>query len=361
MGNEKILIWGTGANAKKINKLYYNELLEENIVGYVDNDSKKWGELFFGKKIFSPSEIDNFGDITIIISVKKSKDIIDQINMKPWKNSVKILDDTYFLKKRVIKRYKESDDAEIQDILSYLNDHALSVFNYSWVDMFMKKRIVLYHEDGLYYVIHNGKKLFFSKKYNTEELAEEYYKSLLIEQYEKSPHRYITKNYGIEEGDIVVDAGAAEGIFSLDIIEKARYIYLFEPDESWIEALEHTFFEFRDKIIMIPKCVSNYTDQNTTTIDDSLGQTSIDFLKMDIEGEEYYALCGAKRVLEQSKDAKCVVCTYHQEFAYYAIENILKRYGYDTTHSEGYMWYVEHFNNMRPPVLRRGLIRARKR
>ena len=40
--------------------------------------------------------------------------------------------------------------------------------------------------------------------------------------------------------------------------------------------------------------------------------------------------------------------------------NKLKEYGFKTDHSYGYMWYVEHFNVMRPAVLRRGLIRAEK-
>ena len=43
-----------------------------------------------------------------------------------------------------------------------------------------------------------------------------------------------------------------------------------------------------------------------------------------------------------------------------AINNKLKEYGFKTDHSYGYMWYVEHFNVMRPAVLRRGLIRAEK-
>ena len=47
----------------------------------------------------------------------------------------------------------------------------------------------------------------------------------------------------IEEvkGKIFVDIGSAEGFTSLEVIEKASHIYLFEQDKLWIEALNATF------------------------------------------------------------------------------------------------------------------------
>ena len=359
--NKRIIIWGTGFNAKRMNDIYPNEMLQEDIIGYVDNDKNKWGESFFGKKIFSPEEIKSMEFSDIYISINKKEEVVEQIREMFINTSVNILDNDYFKRKKMITRYSDVRDSEIQEIINYLRNNNLEVFNYPWVEEYKYLTIKIEREDGLFYVIHNGKKLFFSDKYDTEEKVREYYISLLIEQDKRSPHRYILDNFAVNEGDIVIDAGAAEGIFSLDIIDKAGKIYIFEPESEWISALKHTFSDYMDKIVIIDKCVSNYTDFNTTTIDKVVNEPHINFIKMDIEGEEYYALCGAANIIGNSKNIRVSVCTYHQEFAYEAIKNKLQEYGFKVDHSYGYMWYIEHFNIMRPMVLRRGLIRAEKR
>lgn len=60
----KIIAWGTG-------NLYtiYKELLDERLIYFVDNDSKKWGGLLGKKKIFSPEKLkkENVNDTLIII------------------------------------------------------------------------------------------------------------------------------------------------------------------------------------------------------------------------------------------------------------------------------------------------------
>jgi len=64
--------------------------------------------------------------------------------------------------------------------------------------------------------------------------------------------------------------------------------------------------------------------------------------------------------LLNSSEVECIVCTYHQECAYDAIKYYLEELNFRVSHSDGYMWFHEHFNRMRPPVLRRGLIKAKK-
>jgi predicted RNA methylase len=356
----KIFIWGTGFNAKRLNKLYQNELSKEMIIGYIDNNSEKWGTEFCGKKVYSPDSMKEMDDVTIYISINKYSEVLEQIRNTFDSSKVAILDRNYFKKKRLITRYSGSEEPEINEIIEYLDEHELDVFNYPWVEDYRGLTFDFYREDGLLYVIHKGKKLFFSKRYDTEEKAKEYYISLLLEQHHSSPHRYLTDSFDVMEGDVVVDAGAAEGIFSLDVIDKAKKIYMFEPESEWVEALEHTFSDYKEKVVIIQKCVSNYSDNTTTTIDIAVHEPVINFLKMDIEGEEFYALCGAKHLLERSDGVKCVVCTYHQEFAYYAIKSKLEEMGFNVNHSEGYMWYIEHFNSMRPMTLRRGVVRAEK-
>jgi hypothetical protein len=356
-----LFIWGTGVKAKELNIIYENELKREAIIGYIDNNLKKKGKLFCGKKIYAPDVLKGYKNAAIFISVEKKEEIYQQICTEYPFYKKRILEADYFIKMKLMTRYKKNEDDEVKEILNYLEEHPLNVFNYSFVEKYKAESIFISLENGLYYTIHNGKKLFFSKDYDTEQKAREYYLSLIIEQDINSPHRYLTESFQVPNAAIVIDAGAAEGIFSLDIIDKVKRIYMFEPEKSWVEALNYTFKMYKDKVTIINKCVSNYKDDETTTLDDSIEEGKIDFIKMDIEGEEYYALQGAEKLLTSSPNVKCDICTYHQEFAYAAIKSELEKLGFYIAHSKGYMWYIEHFNIMRPPVLRRGLIRAEKK
>lgn len=61
-----------------------------------------------------------------------------------------------------------------------------------------------------------------SRKFKNEKEVAAYYKSVLMEQDEDSPHKYLTKDFNVENSDVVVDVGVAEGNFSLDIIDRVK-------------------------------------------------------------------------------------------------------------------------------------------
>jgi len=57
-------------------------------------------------------------------------------------------------------------------------------------------------------------------------------------------HHFITKETPIGQNDIVVDCGAAEGLFSYVAAFKAKKAYAVEPVPSWHSAMKKTFAEF---------------------------------------------------------------------------------------------------------------------
>ena len=87
------------------------------------------------------------------------------------------------------------------------------------------------NEKGMCYVLYDSKRLYFKKGWS-EERVQGYYNSLLIEQDAASPHRYESADFRVREGDVVVDAGVAEGIFALSVVERAKELYLFEADKD---------------------------------------------------------------------------------------------------------------------------------
>ena len=115
-----------------------------------------------------------------------------------------------------------------------------------------------------------------------------------------------------------------------------------------------------DKVSVIEKGVSDYVNANVTTLDDEFKDLEINFLKMDVEGEELNALKGARKLLERSSNVKCLVCTYHQEYADETISTFLRDMGFKTEHSYGYMCFLYDPFMGDTPDLRRGLLRAVK-
>ncbi len=358
--NNRVYLWGTGNIAEHISTKYEKEMKLLNIVGYIDNNMQKVGMTYKEKEVYSPSILEKEKDCYVVILINNYEEVKEQIHRDyPWL-AEKVESISFFEKVRLLTRYEKTNDCEIQEIVEYLHKAPLQVFNYSFAENYSESEIEVFFDSdvSLYYVFHEKKKMYFSRQFTSESEVKKYYKSLLIEQDEESPHRYLTDKFDVKTGDIVVDGGVAEGNFALSVIEKVKKIYLFEPDEEWCEALRYTFAPYKEKVIIHNKAISNYANADTVKLDDVI-QEEINFIKLDIEGEEYYALEGTTRLIENSGDIRCTICVYHQEFAYEAIKNYLKQYGFMIEHSKGYMWYPDN-NYFRMPTLRRGLIRAYK-
>jgi hypothetical protein len=222
---------------------------------------------------------------------------------------------------------------------------------------------------NLPYVNHSGKKLYYPKKYKKSEIANSY-RSLIEEQnilggnyLTKAPHQYETDKFRVKHDDIVLDVGAAEALFSLEVIDKAKKVYIFEPDKKWFEPIHATFEAYQDKVVVINKMVSNLESSKTVRLDSCLKEKSNIkglFIKMDIEGDECKVVSDNQDFFKQKiEDIRVVCCTYHKQddadFLYKSFQYL----GYKTEFSDGYMIYV-HDENIRPPYFRKGLIRAQK-
>src|SRR5574344_83788 len=77
--NKKIVIFGAGSCGKK----FYFELkfFEQNVSFFVDNNSSKWGNLLFGKKICSPEKLldENPDNIAIFVASIYKDEISNQL------------------------------------------------------------------------------------------------------------------------------------------------------------------------------------------------------------------------------------------------------------------------------------------
>ena len=268
------------------------------------------------------------------------------------------------LTNKIIKYYSNSElivTSEIMEILNFLSKNWVQPFPYKFKQEYTKLDINVFFDEvyKLPYVLHRNKRLFFRKSMNKKEVANNY-KTLLAEQDSRSPHRYLTDDFFPMKEDIVVDVGAAEGIFSLNIIEEVKYIYMIECDKEWNEALLATFAPWRDKIEIIMKFASNTSNDNTMVLDELYERSqSINFIKVDVEGYEKKVLEGSQKILHAESNLKINLCTYHKQDDANYFSKLLTKMRFEVEFSKGYMLSIYPSESIEP-YLRRGMIRAKK-
>ena len=236
-------------------------------------------------------------------------------------------------------------DTPINKSFIFMGKHGICLLPYDFVLKYKYLNIALYIDESnqLPFVFHNNKKLYFPRTLKLPEV-EKTYKQLLAEQDECSPHRYFN-SYDELKGKIFLDIGAAEGIISLNVIDFVEHVFLFEYDENWIEALNATFAQYKNKVTIVKKFVSNINDENKLTIDRFLEGKMLNNLviKMDIEGEEFFALQGANKTFNNAKDIKLSICTYHRRDDFEKITSLFFNRGLLYNHSNGRLFHENEF------------------
>ncbi|MDR2145852.1 MAG: FkbM family methyltransferase [Tannerella sp.] len=260
-----------------------------------------------------------------------------------------------FLRKNLIG---DNCDYEKNEVLGYLEKNPLSMLPYEFTQKYKPDTVLVYTDKDcrMKYVMHENKRLYFSPAWK-EKRIKEYYTMSLTEQDIASPHRYEYENFEVNDGDVVVDIGVAEGNFALSVVERAKKIYLFETEEDWVLALKKTFEPWREKVVIVNKFVSDHNTENEICLDDYFEDQEINFMKVDVEGAEMEVLQGARELLSNQKKLKIAICTYHKQNDAEIINSYLETNRFQTTFSKGYVICFWD-RKLSAPWLRKGLIRA---
>lgn len=159
---------------------------------------------------------------------------------------------------------------------------------------------------------------------------------------EKNWHHFITPHTLITETDVVVDCGAAEGLFSFTAAFKAKKVFAIEPMPFWHGGLAKTFQDMEH--VSIIQCGTAHKNTMLTmtddeiysrvskdgtvmvpirTIDSLFEQQKISFLKADIEGFEFQMLLGAEETIRRDHP-KIALTVYHNGNDFIEMTNFLK-------------------------------------
>ncbi|MCB7481335.1 FkbM family methyltransferase [Christiangramia sediminis] len=280
------------------------------------------------------------------------------LRINHWKHCFFLND----LRRKIITYYsaRKHLTLEEKEILNFLKLNPLHVFPYSFVKKYNFNEIQIFYDEikDLKYVNYYQKKLYFKRRMS-EQAIKSLFIGLLIDQDENSPHRYLDKKFQVDNTDIVVDAGAAEGNFSLLIIDYVQKIILFESDPEWIEPLNATFEPWKDKVEIIQKKISDKTDEFEIKLDDFYEHEKFTFIKADIEGYESKLIEGLRGTLKKEIPLKLAICTYHQQEDFMSFSRILQKNHFYLSSPRGYMIFY-YDKDIQPPFLRKGILRAEK-
>lgn len=361
----KFLMFGTGKIANEIMNDIEISRPQIEITGFIDNNETKYNQLFHGIKVYSPRQAFklNYDYICVLIGNRdKYRDVYNQLVYGYGIDKSKIVDSMYLLKQIMIEKYKDDTRPFVQDTLSFWKTHDISFMNQFQYAEASYEKVFWDTDNNMPYIVLENKRLYYPKNYsdfvirNNEMFVISYRQT---EQHEKSPHRYLMGDIEIHEGDVVVDAGAREGDFALPYIDTIKKLYLFECDSDWVEALQMTYHDYKDKVVIVPKMLTDHENENMTTLDNVLSGEKINFLKMDIEGAEVSALQAASETLN-SINIRCAICSYHKSTDQRDIISLLKEKGFNCSVSNGYIVFVNDPHIFRDLDFRKGIVYAVK-
>jgi hypothetical protein len=268
------------------------------------------------------------------------------------------------LRAKILDYYHHLPQAEIsqeeRSVIFYLESHRIALLPYSFTKSYTGEKVdVLYDPDyDLHYVLFSNKKMYYKRGWSPKKIKN-YHAYLLAEQDIDSPHRYLSENFTIQPEGVLVDAGAAEGIFTLMNIDTIQKAYLIEPDKLWVEALKATFSPWHHKVTIIDKFIGSEQRDEVVSIDQMFKDIQVDFLKVDVEGWERDVLTGATEFFTKNIPLKIALATYHKQNDEKEFMERLTTAGFNASYSAGYIAY--HYDTeIQAPFLRRCLIRAEK-
>jgi FkbM family methyltransferase len=147
-------------------------------------------------------------------------------------------------------------------------------------------------------------------------------------------HFYEIPETRVRPDDVVVDCGAAEGIFGLKVYRQCKELYLIEPLPKFVRSLEKTFGTSGHAHI-IPYAISDRAFSATISDADissaisesgsgeKIGVTTLDalfldknipvsYLKADLEGHDLKALIGGEHLIRRNRP-RIAITTYHDK------------------------------------------------
>ncbi len=192
--------------------------------------------------------------------------------------------------------------------------------------------------------------------------------AILFDMSEGSQYFDLPEISHLSEHEVFADVGCYDGLSAV-YFDKwcagAGFSYCFEPDKTNIERIRRVLsnkgissYELIDKgawsrcetlsFVSTGNSVSHVSEDaelfaddadkiEVVALDDVLFDKGVTFIKMDIEGAEYDALLGAKRIISE-QTPKLAICVYHKPQDIWVIPELILSY------NDKYRFYLRHYS-----------------
>jgi len=170
---------------------------------------------------------------------------------------------------------------------------------------------------------------------------------VITEHYCRDWHNYEAAGTVLATDDVVVDCGAAEGLFALLAAPRCKKLYAVEPLPEFVDAMGLSFKGL--DIEIIPVALSDHRGEgsiNASGISSAITETAarddavpvvfdsldniffekgiaVTYIKADLEGSELDMLAGARRLIAE-QTPKIAITTYHEAGHARAISRLLR-------------------------------------
>jgi len=259
------------------------------------------------------------------------------------------------LRSLILKYYeKKKLDLEEKEVIDWLAINNVRMYPYDFCDEYSPNDIEIFEDnDGWRYVLYNGKQMYFPKTYSDEHIKA-YYSFLIMEQDKRSPHCYFIDQLDLNNETVFIDAGAAEGLIGLSVVEEVKSLYLIECDKLWIEPLQRTF-RLYSNVHIVDKMVGKSNTDSMITLNSIITGKERVVIKADVEGAEPDLLKGLDNVYLKSGSA-LILCAYHNQSDERTICSIFAKQGISHEISNGFV--IPLLGEYEEPYLRRALVRC---
>ena len=263
-------------------------------------------------------------------------------------------------KKKIINYLARQDNPDYMKIAKYLNDNKVNVFPYKFTEQYKSSDISIKKDktSNLYFTNYHNFDIYLKPAFTNKYRAARYFKNILLEQDTQSPHRYTTEEFHPQKDSVILDIGGAEGFFPIDYIDAVKKVYIFECSNEWIQALEKTYKNYKDKVVIIKKFVASYSDDTHISLDDFIKEKHLEnenlFIKIDAEGSEPDIIKGVSFLFSSKQSIQLALCVYHCAWHEKYFRELF--HNWNICSSNGYMLYYYDFY-FSEPYVRTGVLR----
>ena len=265
------------------------------------------------------------------------------------------------LRREILRYHEHSGDREIREVLDFLRYHPVGLIPYPFREEILVRPVAVNRgDDGVPYVLHGGRPVYFPRDWTDEKVKAQYLWSAMEQESPRSPHRYLPLELDLVAPGTAVLVGASHGLFALDVLDRADRLCLVDSDPKWIDPLERTFRGQLGRVQVLNRLLSDCDGLSTSRLDSIFSgrEEEIGYIQMDVEGMEREVLRGARAILSRPGKLGLSVCCYHAQEDEQEIGSLLRGYGFEVRTSPGYM--ICDLGEWKPPYLRRGVIHAWK-